>query len=80
MTRARSYSKYMGGQKARFVGADTETHTLTGVNIMRDQDKAILVEIAADVEIWLPKSQIKSIDGDTIVITGWIARKKGLLT
>lgn len=88
MTKARNNRAFLrgGSQRARFVrGSNPATHTLTGVNIMQDTEKAVLAELSADVAIWLPKSQIKSSEleenGKTykIVITEWIAKQKGLL-
>ena len=52
---------------------------------MRDSGKALLCKIEGDVEAWIPKSQIDD-DSEvyeeghegTLVITLWIAEKKGL--
>ena len=52
---------------------------------MRDSGKALLCKIEGDVEAWIPKSQIDD-DSEvyeeghegTLVISLWIAEKKGL--
>lgn len=87
MTRSRNPGKgYVGTQRGEFVKGRDATHTIEAVNIVRESDKAVLVEISADVEIWIPLSQIKSIHRDTkhkgndsVVMTEWIAKQKGLL-
>lgn len=40
-------------------------------------DKAILLVID-DEEVWIPRSQITEMAGDTITVTKWIADEKGL--
>ena len=49
--------------------------------IMRETEKAVLVDIN-DEEVWLPLSQVEEItrrpEGDTLLITAWIAEQKGL--
>ncbi len=55
--------------------------------ILRGTEKAFLVLLEDDEEVWLPLSQIKDADdyaaGDvncTITITKWLAEQKGLNT
>jgi hypothetical protein len=60
------------------------TVTISGVVVEAETDSAILCDIEGE-EIWIPKSQIDDdsevyemgTNGD-LVITQWIARKKGL--
>ena len=62
-----------------------KTVRIEGVTVKHEVDKALLVDIDGD-EHWIPKSQIDDdsevyemgTDGD-LVITKWIAEKKGLL-
>ncbi len=56
------------------------------VAFKRETDKAFLVVVDDDEEVWLPKSQISHPDdyseGDTdctISITEWLAEEKGLV-
>ena len=62
----------------------TEVVTLKQVNIIHETASAILVEIDGDTRAWFPLSQVHEIHrhaGDyesSIVISKWIAQKKGL--
>lgn len=59
--------------------------TVYGVSIMRESEKAILIKMKSEEELWLPRSQIreggtakKKGDTGTIVMSPWIAGEKGL--
>jgi hypothetical protein len=65
-------------------GMKEANFTLSGVAIKRESDAAVLVVLPEGDEVWLPKSQIDSMDkrnadGVTIVMSAWIAKQKGLL-
>lgn len=62
-----------------------EGFTLVNTKVMRETEKALLVEHADD-EFWIPKSQIcddSEVYGDghegDLVITRWLAGQKGWL-
>lgn len=86
MTRA----NYRGSQRGHYARTHKdeaeEDVTLTGCTIGRDSPsgKAILVTIPDHGEMWMPISQIRRMDrtttkgNDTLVISAWIAREKGL--
>jgi len=64
----------------------TELFTLRRATIVRETAAAILVLQDGDEEdesIWIPTSQVDQItrlpEGATIVMSAWIAKKKGLL-
>lgn len=71
------------GQKGAYVRGGSEKVTIEGVTIGRETDKAVLVTIEGK-EVWIPISQIVSMTrtktegGDTIVVSEWIAKTKGL--
>jgi len=46
---------------------------------LHESENAYLFKID-DREIWMPKSQISEYDGSTLIVTVWIAKKKGLTT
>lgn len=53
--------------------------------VVRETDNAILFQVSDldDEEVWFPTSQVESIHRDstgrgTIVVTDWIAQKKGI--
>lgn len=70
-------------QKGAYVRGNSEKVTLKGVTIGKETEKAVLVTINGK-EHWMPLSQITSITrtktagGDTIVVSAWIAKEKGL--
>lgn len=54
------------------------------VDLVHETDRAILIRGADDVEQWIPKSQVQSVDGDvgesvTIEIARWLAEERGLV-
>lgn len=61
-----------------------ETHTEENVTLLRETDKAILIEVRGE-EMWIPFSQIDeitrypSVSAVDVVMKRWIAREKGLL-
>lgn len=84
MTRARSYTKEPRLQRGRYVKDAQPTHKLPGVNVMRLSEKGVLLELAADVEMWIPKSQIigpppTKLGIQDLEVTAWIAKEKGLI-
>lgn len=72
--------------KCRGQERDNETVSFEGVEVVRETDKALLVLLDGD-EHWIPKGQIddssevfsQASTGGRLVITAWIAEKKGLL-
>lgn len=83
MTRA----NHRGSQRGHYVRgheAEEPDVTLTGCTIGRDTEKAVLVDVPEKGEMWMPLSQIRrmtrttSKGQDTLVISAWIAREKGL--
>lgn len=78
--------RHRGTQRSEYVkhnsGPDV---TLTGLTILRDSDKAILVQMEDGKELWLPLSQVKEIHrtkekgADSVVISDWIAKQKGFI-
>ena len=74
-------------RKDRGTAAPAPDVTLQGVTLGRETEKAVLVTVKdRPTPIWLPLSQVKKmtragpgIPGkDTIIITPWIAKEKGL--
>lgn len=60
---------------------DTETFAFSGTIHARTA-KAILIEWMPDQQDWFPLSQVLEIHGDPhaeIVVSAWIAKKKGLI-
>lgn len=56
-----------------------------GCDFLVETDKAILIN-SGDLEVWIPLSQISEIHGNTgrgsrgsVVMSAWIAKKKGLI-
>ena len=63
--------------------SNTETVEVKDYNILRESEKAMLIE-KDNREYWIPKSQLISVSGgegmpDSIVIPKWLADKKGLV-
>lgn len=68
-----------------------ERFTVACVAILRESERAVLVEVEADAyglipgeacELWFPLSQVHEIHHSappTLVVTPWIAKQKGLL-
>lgn len=54
-----------------------KTFRVANFTQLNETENAYLFEIG-DEEIWLPKSQIVEYNGSSLVITLWIAKKKGL--
>ena len=59
--------------------------TVYGVSVLRESEKAILIKLKSEEELWLPKSQLreggtaqKKGDTGTVVMSAWIAGEKGL--
>lgn len=87
MTRARypAHGLREGSQRAAYVrGRSTQPDvTLEGVTLGTETDKAILVTRKGEAPVWVPLSHIRKIERgqgegkDTIVVTAWIAGKKG---
>jgi len=85
MTRARYTGPKDSRQRAAYVRGQPEPDvTLQEVTLGRETDKAILVTVKdREDPFWLPLSQVKKMtragEGkDSITITGWIAKQKGL--
>lgn len=85
MTRARSYSR--SSQRAEFVkGSRPEEPdvTLDGITLGRETEKAVLVTMKDGQDMWMPLSQVRRMtktkrEGeDSMVISAWIAKEKGL--
>lgn len=63
---------------------DEETHTESGIGFLGETDNAIQVVTVAGEILWIPFSQVKSIErgltplDSSITMTKWIAGKKGL--
>lgn len=84
MTRARG-SYRDRSQKSAYVGAHGGPDvTLEGVTLGKETDKAILVCREGEPDMWMPLSQVTSMHRgkdkgtDKIVVSGWIAKQKGL--
>ena len=63
--------------------SNAETVEVKDYNILRESEKAMLIE-KDNREYWIPKSQIITFSGgegmpDTMVIPKWLAEKKGLM-
>ncbi len=56
-----------------------KTFRVANFQQLNETENAFLFEIN-EQEIWLPKSQISEYNGSTLIITLWIAKKKGLTT
>ena len=87
MSRARGSWHPPGEKKQRgeFVrGAAEPDVTLQGVTLGRETEKAVLITVKdREDPLWMPLSQVKKItragEGkDSITVTAWIAKQKGL--
>ena len=59
---------------------------IDGCQCLRATDKAILVRIQDDLELWIPQSVVhddsevwKEDDEGTLIVAGWFAEKNGLV-
>lgn len=62
-----------------------KTHTQSPVKFVKETQNAILIKTANEDEIWIPFSQVESIEREpngidgSITMSAWIAGQKGLL-
>ncbi len=57
----------------------TDGVKLRVIDIVRETDRALLLRFESGLEAWFPKSHILETEGDTITVSEWIARAKGLI-
>ena len=87
MSRGKGGWRPRDDRKERGTAAKEPDVTLSGVTLGRETEKAVLVTVKDQKDpVWMPLSQVKNmtragpgIPGkDTITITPWIAKEKGL--
>ncbi len=66
--------------------SDHEIVYISEVRVKREEDRAILIIVEEDVEVWIPKSQIHAdseVEGEgdegTLAIPRWLAENEDLV-
>jgi len=61
----------------RFNGFEDDASVRCEVRIVRETDRALLVEQDGR-QVWIPLSQIVDRDGESVTIPGWLAEEREL--